>query len=518
MTILLGNEDQIVTHSHAGALACGAAAVVAVLVYLTALHNPFVYDDYHTVVANPSIEHLGNLRGIVLHDVTRPLVNLSYAIDRRVWGPAPFGFHLTNLLLHAVDVMLLFTLARRLCETKGDADPMAPIVMAFAAAILLAVHPMMTEAVGYVSGRSEVLCGAFFLLAMMAGLRWLRDGGAAWAFATVALWAAALASKEIGAMFPFALACCDEFVNHPGRDDRLRRWRKVHGPLIGFAVAAALVRVAILTRIESPGRALIHWPYALVALDVIRQYAVLLVSPRNQTIFHSVAPIDGLATRAGLIAISSVAGMLWVAWRLRRTAGVAGFGVLWFVLLLVPGAALTTLDVGEPMAEHRVYLASCGLFLAAGDGVGRLRAWSVQTGASARGIVPGVLSLIVFAFGAQTLARNAVWRAPSSLWRESVDLAPTHFRPRLLLGEALQDEGKRDEAMSEYKAAIQLRPRDPTAYVKLAAVLVTIGRTSEARELYSRALELDPHDETPRRALRFLDRLERPHGNDGARR
>jgi len=517
MTILQGNEDQIVTHSHAGALACGAAAVVAVFVYLNALHNPFVYDDHHTVVENPSIERLDNLRGIVLHDVTRPLVNLSYAIDRRVWGQAPFGYHVTNVLLHAVDVMLLFTLARRLYENKGDADSKAPIVMAFSAAVLFAVHPMMTEAVGYISGRSELLCGVFFLLAMMAGLRWLRDGGATWAAATVALWAAALASKEIGAMFPFVLACCDEFANRPDGDERRRRWKTVHGPLIGFAVAAGLARVAILMRIESPGRALIHWPYALVALDVIRQYAVLLVHPIGQTIFHAVKPIDTAASQAGLIAIAVVAGLVWVAWSLRRTAGLVGFGLLWFVLLLVPGAALTTLNVGEPMAEHRVYLASCGLFLAAGDGVGWLRAWSIQTGPAARGLVPVALSLVVVAFGAQTLARNAVWRTPSALWRESVDLAPTHYRPRLLLGEALQDEGKRDEAMNEYKMAIQLRPRDPTAYVKLAAVLVTIGRTTEARQLYTRALELDPHDAVAGRALRFLDRMER-HGNDGARR
>jgi tetratricopeptide (TPR) repeat protein len=544
MTILQGNEDQIVTHSHAGALACGAAAVVAVLVYLNALHNPFVYDDHHTVVDNPSIERLDNLRGIVLHDVTRPLVNLSYAIDRRVWGRAPFGYHLTNVLLHAADVMLLFVFARSLyvvsarSRTGDDAEEVrlkadttyaqyvasgfsrtnGATLMAFTAAILFAVHPMMTEAVGYVSGRSELLCGFFFLLAMMAGLRWLRGGGLVWASVTVALWAGALASKEIGAMFPFVLACCDEFVNHPDGDQRRRRWKTVHGPLIGFAVAAGLARVAILTRLESPGRALIHWPYALVALDVIRQYAVLLVSPRGQTIFHAVTPIDGLASQAGLIVIASVAGMLWVVWSLRRMAGIVAFGVLWFVLLLVPGAALTTLNVGEPMAEHRVYLASCGVFLAAGDGIGRLRAWSIQTGAAARGLVPGVLSLVVVALGAQTLARNAVWRAPSVLWRESVDLAPTHYRPRVLLGEALQDEGKRDEAMNEYKIAIQLRPKDPTAYVKLAAVLVTIGRTTEARQLYTRALELDPHEEVARRALRFLDRVERPHGNDGARR
>src|SRR5438094_4912093 len=115
MTILQAADDQIVTHSRGRALAAIAAlaaVLAAVLVYLNALNNPFVYDDYHTVVENPSIERLGDLRGIVMHDVTRPIVNLSYAIDRRVWGPKPFGYHLTNVLLHAIDVMLLFALAR----------------------------------------------------------------------------------------------------------------------------------------------------------------------------------------------------------------------------------------------------------------------------------------------------------------------------------------------------------------------------------------------------------------------
>src|SRR5262245_42491315 len=98
-----------------GALvAGGAAAAMAISVYLTALHNPFVYDDYHTVIENASIRNgVTNLRAIFWHDVTRPLVNLSYAVDRTLWGPAPFGFHLTSVLLHALNVVLLFCLARR---------------------------------------------------------------------------------------------------------------------------------------------------------------------------------------------------------------------------------------------------------------------------------------------------------------------------------------------------------------------------------------------------------------------
>src|SRR6516165_839007 len=95
-------------------IACLAAAALGGLVYLNALHNPFVYDDYHTVAANPSIVTLTNLRAIVGHDMTRPLVNASYAVDRALWGDGPFGFHLTSLLLHLLNVVLLFQIARRL--------------------------------------------------------------------------------------------------------------------------------------------------------------------------------------------------------------------------------------------------------------------------------------------------------------------------------------------------------------------------------------------------------------------
>src|SRR5260221_13011559 len=147
MAILQLIEDGIVTHSRSGALPCAFAALLAGLVYVNALHNPFVYDDYHTVVENTSIERLSNLRGIVLHDVTRPIVNFSYAADRALWGAKPIGFHVTNVLLHMLNVVLVFTLGRRLAHDRDRG-----VLVAFAAAVLFAAHPMMTEAVGYISG------------------------------------------------------------------------------------------------------------------------------------------------------------------------------------------------------------------------------------------------------------------------------------------------------------------------------------------------------------------------------
>src|SRR5262245_59684010 len=88
------------------ALASGSAA----LVYLNSLRNPFVYDDHTVVVGNDSLKTMPDLTGVVAHAVTRPLVNLSYAVDWSIWGLNPFGFHLTSVLLHMVNVMLAFML------------------------------------------------------------------------------------------------------------------------------------------------------------------------------------------------------------------------------------------------------------------------------------------------------------------------------------------------------------------------------------------------------------------------
>jgi protein O-mannosyl-transferase len=490
-------------------LACSAAVLLAALAYLNALHNPYVYDDYHTVVGNASLLHPADIRAVILHDVTRPVINLSYAIDHAVWGPTPFGYHVTNVLLHMFDVALLFVLGRRIAGGRIGA--------AFAGAALFAVHPMMTEAVGYISGRSELLCAIFFLAALLCGDRWLRGGASRWTIVTIGFWSAALASKEIGAMWPFVFLCYDRWVVSGTTATKRRRLLRVHVPLIAIAVCAGFARLAILRR-EYPGAASIHWSYVLIGLDVIRRYLWLMVIPRGQTIFHEVRRLDGLLDPRAMAAIGLLGLIVALAWRARRSSGVVAFGVFWFILLLLPSLTLTAFDQGEPMAEHRVYLASCGLFLAAGDAFQTLNAWAATRHPRARPILALMFSTVLLSFGVDTLLRNAMWRSPSALWRESVALAPMHYRPRLLLGEALQDEGRRAEAAEQYETAIQLRPSEPIGYVKLGRLLASAGQSAAARQLFHEALHVAPGDAAAKESIAVLDRLEGTPDNHGRRR
>src|SRR5688572_13885424 len=112
-SVTVGPTGTRVRLSPRGTLGCAIAMIAAGLIYATALDNPFVYDDFRLIVDNPSLLDITNLRAIAWREITRPVVNFTYAVDRFIWGPTPFGFHLTNVLFHMLNVGLVFLLAWR---------------------------------------------------------------------------------------------------------------------------------------------------------------------------------------------------------------------------------------------------------------------------------------------------------------------------------------------------------------------------------------------------------------------
>jgi hypothetical protein len=475
------------------------AALLACVVYRNALHNPFVYDDNRLIVANTSIEHLSDLRDIVLHEVTRPVVNLSYAIDYHFWKRDPFGYHLTNLALHLINIALVYLVAWVAVEgrqRRGPAatNPLKPGVVAFTTALIFAIHPMMTEAVGYVAGRSELLCGTFFLVAVLAMQRRLVGGGAGWLVTAVVAWLLAIGSKEIAVMFPLVMLAWDWLVC-PGTElDRRRRLIHVHLPFYVVGVVAVIVRLVVFAGVEHNDGVTIVWPYILAEVDVIRRYLLLLLmaEPGGQTIFHGVPFVGRVFTLAGAIAIGTLAFLIWFIVRMRRVQRVASFGLLWFLLLVIPSSALVVFNHGEPMAEHRVYLASVGIFLA----LGIVIEWLNMRFRPSRPIPHSLFRITatvgVLSLAAHTVVRSAVWSSPVSLWSEAVDKAPDHWYPLKLLGESLHDAGMHDQAAATFARSIELRPGEADIYGKEGICLVELGRLDEAQAVFEKLRAMDP--------------------------
>jgi protein O-mannosyl-transferase len=499
------------------------AAAFSALVYVNALDNPFVYDDFRTVLNNPSIEDIWEVSAIVYREMTRPIVNFSYAADRVIWGGSLLGYHLTNVLLHVLNVLLLFQVARRTVEdqrVRTAADPsrleIRATVVAFTAAATFGLHPMMTEAVGYISGRSEVLCGAFFLAALLAARRWLLGAGRGWLVLAFALWIGSLLSKEIGAIWPLVLLGYDRLVLAGDRERSRRRWRRVLGPLLGLTVLAGVVRVAVLVLVENPDGAEIIWRYALVEVEVMFRYFSLLLSPADQSIFHQVSEVRWPPAPRVVLALIWLAAWLGAAWKLARLDGAVTLGMIWFVLLLVPSSVLVLLNLGEPMAEHRVYLAAAGFFLASGTIVGHVWAFFDTRTPRSRLLLRFSMAAWLTVLGGLTVLRNEVWSDPVRLWLDAAEKAPDIWVPHVMLGSVLQERGAREEAIVAYRRAIRLRPGERAAYMRLGLAQAELGRLAEARATFQSLLMLDPTSAVGHNGLGAVALLE--HKPDEARR
>ncbi len=485
----------------------GIAAIYSGLIYLNALNNPYVYDDNRTVLNNRSIEDITNVRHIVFREMTRPVVNFSYALDRAIWPAQPFGHHATSVILHVINVLVLFRLAwiatldRRAHGPPGASSEVTPTIAAFVTASLFGLHPLQTESVGYISGRSELVYSLFFLLALLAARRWILGDGRRWLGVAIGLWIGGLMSKEVAVFWPVIVALYDRYVLGSPSAEWQRRFRRVYLPMLVVTAVAGAIRVAVLLLVENPDSGVIIWRFAPVEIVVAFRYFRLLLAPAGQSIFHQVDDVRRLTDPAFLMALAWLVAWLALAVRLRRVDGVAALGMVWFVVLLVPSAILVMLDLGEPMAEHRVYLSSAGMFLAVGTTFGR--AWPLF---GTRVFRYGVLCKFLLAawltvLGGMTVLRNEVWANPVHLWLSAVQQAPDVWVPHVSLGESLQNVGSHDGAAAEYRLAISLRPTEPVPYMKLGLCLAEMRRLDEAAQVFRKLERLSPGSAVARNGL-----------------
>ncbi len=480
------------------------AALLGGLVYINALNNPFVYDDHVHVVGKEAIRHLGSPGPILMSDQFRPLVNLSYALDYAFWQLDPFGYHLTGVAVHCLNVLLLYLVALGLLRDTVRLSPRDPprgvdlfeparrqIIAAFGAAALLAVHPMMSEAVGYISGRAEVLCATFFLLSFLGFRRGILSGKKRWTLLGALALLAGLGAKENGAMLPLALLAYDRFILAPADPEGAgRRVRRLHLPLVSLFTIAGIVRVVVLVGYEYDALPRPVMQNLLMEGTVIWRYLLLMVAPVGQSVVHQVRPVTTALDPVALGAAAGLISLLALTLALRRQAPMATLGGLWFLLLIAPSSSVIPLL--EPMAEHRVYLASVGLFLAAGAGLYRVLC-AVDFRGPGVALLPRVaLTVVLLVLSVATVLRNRVWQDPISLWSDAIASAPGVWAPHYALGDAYKRRGHCKEALGHYHAAIKVLPEEPRAHLNLGICLATLKQDAEATRVFKNVLTLEP--------------------------
>ncbi len=486
------------------------AVLLALGAYLNGLRNPFVYDDVINVVRKQAIRDLSDLRTLLTFDRFRPVVNVSYALDHTLWGLDPLGYHLTNLALHALNVLLLFGLARVALGDLGRlrgapaVGPLAP----FAVAALFAVHPLNTEAVGYISGRAEVLCSTFFFAAFWALRVYLERRRRRTLVLGLALLFLGLGAKEHMVMLPLVLLAYDRLLLAGAPGEARARLRRLHLPLVAAMVTLSAARAGALLLLEYPELPRPIWQNLLMQFSVIWRYILLLLLPLGQAIVHQVRPVGDLLDPLAVGAGGALLVLLVLAALSRRAAPLVTLGAAWFFLLLAPSSSVIPLV--EPMAEHRVYLASAGFFFGAvaavrlgGAALGRLRPLP-------RALPAGVLGLVLAALTLATVTRNRVWADPEALWQEARASAPGVWAPYYALGDLYRQRGDCDRAIPYYRKAIEILPMEIRAHINLGICLAMQKKDAEAIQALGGALKIEPDSE---QALNNLGLLARRAGD-----
>jgi tetratricopeptide (TPR) repeat protein len=415
------------------------------LAYLGSLSTPFQFDDRGVILRDLSVHSwpaVASLHGL------RPLLKSSYALCWAAGGGSPVYFHLFNLAVHLVNVELVLRLYRAACEPSRFPFGGAPSGGAVVAGLLFGLHPLQTEAVTYVTGRSASLSTAFSLFAVLLYAEGVRSGRARyWLGFAAAAFVLALATKETSAVLPFGLWLWDRAVERSPPRAALRRL------LPWLAVFSAALLLLIM-----------HPRYFALLYDVIGRRS-LLDSARYQLLgleylgarLLLLAPLcidPGLWLQkpswllAGVTLALLGALVAWAAWRRKR---VALFGLGWCVLhALLPFLILPRVEV---INERHFYAASSGLFLAAGA------TWSALSARWARPLrvaLPATLGLLL---GALTLQRNLDYRSELELWQSTVAAAPNNPRAHNNLGVAYELAGRLAEARNSYARALILAPR-----------------------------------------------------------
>jgi protein O-mannosyl-transferase len=421
-----------------------ALACVVLAAYLNAFAGVFQFDDYLVIADNPQVASLAawwqHMPGI------RPLLKFTYALIEGS-GSGLAGHHVFNIALHAANAGLVYVILRHLLLERVAAclqprSPMHVDAVAFGSAALFAAHPVASEAVTMISGRSTALMSFFMLLAIFAHLR-NRPLLALLAFAL------ALASKESAVILPLVLLLVDR-VRQPERPWRVHLRQLLPQILL---LAAALVLMGLSARYRQ------HFQVGLSTRapfdNLVTQSAALLYLLSRLAVFSGlnadpVLPVFAAWDGFWIMTTLLIGGLAVTAIALWPRAPWSAAAILWFFLLVAPtNSLLARLDLAN---ERQLYLSALGFFALA-------VAW-LDAVLPRRAVFWAVLAVLAGTLVFATQRRNEVYTSEARFWTDVVDKSPGNARAWNNLGLALAGEAWDSEAAAAYERAIALVPND----------------------------------------------------------
>jgi tetratricopeptide (TPR) repeat protein len=486
------------TNSRLFLAGCVFLIVSTAAVYWQVSRFDFVnYDDPTYVTENPNVLQGFTWEGIKWAFTSfyasnwHPLTWLSLMLDRELFGTGPRAFHLVSVLLHIANTVLLFIVMVRL---SGASWPSFFVAAAFG------LHPLHVESVVWVAERKDALSTLFWMLTMLAYVRYVERPTVGRYAAISAVYALGLMAKPMLVTLPFVLLILDwwpleRIKPHSQAESASATDYKCtvsHLVLekIPLFVLSALSGVMTFIAQRSGGTMSGLQVFSLSnrisnALVSYASYIVKMFWPSGLTVFYP-HPQGNLADWKIIASLAVLVGVSILVFVCRRRRYLMA-GWLWYLGTLVPVIGLVQVGT-QGMADRYTYIPLTGLFIMA--------AWSVRDIASRwrykKALTAAVGPILYAALMVCTFRQVGYWQDSITLFGHAINVTTGNYVAHNNLGTALAEKGDIEAAMKQFEATLAIRPDDIDAHYNLAKALAKTGRTQEAAEHYNKVLNLKP--------------------------
>lgn len=469
---------------------------VSALLYINSLSNTFVYDDVYTITENYFIKSLGNLPKLFQQNYLllsgelsyRPVVTLTYFIDYAIWNLNPLGYHLTNIILHTVNVFLFYCLITNICKNHT--------ISLFATLFLLS-HPILTETVNAVCYREDILASIFFLLAFIFFIKVrmpfsqkensLQQKNAQlifYYFLSCASYCLALFSKEMAITLPILLVLFDllyfrqdstKALSISPRLIRVARLVLFYGGYIAITGFYLFIRFIVF---KNTFKTINVSPTNVVTMTkVVVSYIKLLFIPLNLNADYCV-PYSRYLSLSFILSALFIASAIIIIIRFHRHNKPITFFNLWFFITLFP--VLGIIPIGNIMAERYLYIPVMGFCGVTGC--------ILANYLSQRRGTPIIVGTILLGMQIGVIYRNGVWQDDTTLWSYTYKREPNSARACSNLGNTWFKNQRYEDAIHMYKRSLTFPYSYPFIHYNLAVAYEKVGQIDRAIEAYKASI------------------------------
>ncbi len=469
-----------------------ALILISLLAYANSYQGVFLLDDQIRIVENEAI-HDFSWPWKFLDNVRRPMLHFTLALNYKMGGENPFGYHFFNLAVHLIAGLALFGIIRQTCLLPGHRAYFGREInpFAFMVSVLWLVHPLQTQSVTYVIQRAESMMGMFFFLGLYAAIRYFRNSRVLWAVAAGIASLLSGLTKEVAVVLPIIILFYDRAFISSSWKKCLKKNNVIYFGLsitwlaMGYLLMTAHpVEVAPSAGIGYKG--ITSWQYALNQPRVILHYLRLAAWPHPLVFDYGWLPAENVGEMiAPLLAVLCLIGIFISFYKHYPVTGFLGIS---FFIVLMPSSSFIPLK--DLAFEQRMYLSLAPFLALVSSGIFTVLKKVTKEGASRKALLLICVFGLSGVLGFLTFQRNKDYHSGLVMWQDTAEKRPLNPRALNNYGLYLFNKGETKRAMALFRKSLQFNP-DAKAHTDFGSYLLKEGKTEEGLAYLQKAITLD---------------------------